>query len=73
MVYTFSCPFPCLHVIMVDAHDDDEAVNKIIGAGALSCRNMKHTPCCKKVHHLSPLPEKKLIDIVRLCMNVENR
>jgi hypothetical protein len=73
MVYTFSCPFPCLQVIMVDAHDDDEAVNKIIGAGALSCRNKKHTPCCKKVHHLSPLPEKKLIDIVRLCMNVENR
>jgi hypothetical protein len=73
MVYTFSCPFPCLYEMMVDANDDDDAVNKIIGAGALSCRNIKHTPCCKKVLHLPPLPGKKLIDIVRLCMNVENQ
>ena len=73
MVYTFSCPYPCRRIIMVDANDDDDAVNKIIGAGAISCRNIRNTPCCKKVVHLPPLPEKKLIDIVRMSMNVESQ
>jgi hypothetical protein len=58
---------------MVDANDDDDAVSKILGAGAISCRNIKNIPCCKKVLHLPPLPEKKLRDIVRLCMNIENQ
>jgi hypothetical protein len=73
MVYTFACPAPCRRVIKVDANNDDDAVNKIIGAGAINCRNMKDTPCCKKVLHLPPLPEKNLKDIVLLCMNVENQ
>ena len=72
MVYTFTCPAPCNRVIRVDAHNGDDAVNKIIEAGALGCRNIK-TSCCKKVHHLSPLTEKKLRDIVRLFMNVEDQ
>ncbi len=71
MFYTFACPAPCSRVITVDANNGDEAVNKIIDAGALSCRNIKNTSCCKKVHHLSPLTEKKLRDIVRLCMNFD--
>jgi hypothetical protein len=58
---------------MVDANNDDDAVNKIIEAGAINCRNMKNTPCCKKSLDLPPLPEKKLRDIVRLCMNVANQ
>jgi len=58
---------------MIDANNGDDAVYKIIEAGALSCRNINNTSCCKKVIHLPPLPEKKLIDIVRLCMNVENQ
>ena len=73
MVYTFTCPPPCSRVIKVDANNDDDAVNKIIGAGAINCRNINNTSCCKKVHDLSPLPEKKLGDIVRLCINVENQ
>jgi len=73
MVYTFTCPAPCSRVIMVDAHNDDDAVNKIIGAGAINCRNMKCITCCKKVTHLSPLPEEKLRDIVRLCMTAEDQ
>ena len=73
MVYKFICPAPCSRVMMVDANNDDDAVNKIIGAGAINCRNMKSMPCCKKVPHLPPLPEKKLGDIVRLCMSVENQ
>jgi hypothetical protein len=73
MVYRFACPAPCSRVITVDANDDDDAVNKIIGAGAINCRNMEDTPCCKKVFHLAPLPEEDLRDIVRLCMNVESQ
>jgi len=73
MVYTFICPAPCSRIIMVDATNDDDAVNKIIGAGAINWHNIKNMPCCKKVIHLPPLPEKKLIDIVRLCKNVENQ
>ena len=73
MVYTFTCPAPCSRLIMVDATNDDDAVNKIIGAGAINCRNIKNTPCCKNVLHLSPLSEKELREIVRLSMNVENQ
>ena len=72
MVYTFACPAPCSRVITVDAHNDDDAITKIIGAGAINCRNMKNSPCREKVSHLPPLPEKKLREIVHLCMNVEN-
>jgi len=73
MVYTFACPAPCNRVIMVDANNDDDAINKIIEAGAINCRNIKNTSCCEKVVCLPPLPEKKLKDIVRLSMNVKNQ
>jgi hypothetical protein len=73
MVYKFACPAPCSRVIMVDANSDDDAVNKIIGAGAINCRNVDDTSCCKKVFHLPPLPEKDLRDIVRMCMNIPNQ
>jgi hypothetical protein len=43
---------------MVDATDDDDAVNKIIGTGAINLRNIK-IPCCKKAIHLPPLPRKR--------------
>jgi hypothetical protein len=56
---------------MVEANNDDDAVNKIIGAGAIDCRTIKNESCCKKVNHLSPLSEKELKEIVRLCMNVD--
>jgi hypothetical protein len=72
MVYKFVCPAPCNREIMVDATNDDDAINKIIGAGAINCRNIENTPCCKKVLHLPPLSEKELREIVRLSMNVEN-
>ncbi|NTW17771.1 MAG: hypothetical protein HGA41_10005 [Syntrophaceae bacterium] len=72
MVYTFACPAPCSRVIMVDAHDDDDAITKIIEAGAINCRKIKKTSCCEKVPHLPPLPEKKLREIVQLCMNLEH-
>ena len=34
MLYAFSCPAPCSRVLKVDARNDDDAVNKILGAGA---------------------------------------
>jgi hypothetical protein len=43
---------------MVDASNDDNSVNEIIGAGAINCGNMKNTPCCKKGLHWPPLPKK---------------
>ncbi len=73
MVYTFSCPPPCSRVIMADANNDDDAINKIIEAGAINCRNIKNTSSCKKNHHLSPLSDKELREIVRLYMNVGNQ
>jgi len=73
VVYTFACPAPCSRLIKVDANNDDDAVNKIIGAGAINCRHMKNMPCCEKVLYLPPLQEENLRDIVRLCMNVENQ
>jgi len=72
MVYTFECPAPCSKVIMVNATNDDDAVNKLIRAGAINCRNIKNASCCNKVPHLCPLTEKELQGIVRLCMTVEN-
>lgn len=72
MVYAFACPAPCSRVIKVDASDDDDAVNKIMEAGAINCRNINSTPSCKKVLQLPPLPEENLRAIVLLCMSVEN-
>ena len=47
MTYTFSCPAPCRRVIRVDAHDDDDAVGKIIRAGAMTCRNERSDDPCQ--------------------------
>jgi len=41
MTYTFSCPAPCTRVIRIDARNDEDAVGKIIKAGAMTCRNRK--------------------------------
>jgi len=73
MVYTFICPAPCSKVIMVDATNDDDAVNKLIRAGAINCRNIKKSSFCNKNPHLCPFTEKELQGIVRLCMTVEDQ
>jgi hypothetical protein len=72
MVYRFTCPVPCNRVIKVYAHNDDDAVKKIITAGAINCRNMGHQSCCEKDHrYMPPLPEKKIREIVQLSMELE--
>ena len=72
MTYTFSCPAPCSRVIRVDAHDDEDAVGKIIQAGAMTCRNRGSDDPCNTTHLvMTPLPETQLKEIVRLSMRAE--
>ncbi len=72
MVYTFACPVPCHRVIKVYADTDDDAVNKIIVAGAMSCRMANQKYCEKGRHKMPSLPEEQLREIVRLSMEAES-
>jgi hypothetical protein len=73
MTYIFSCPVPCSRVIRVEARDDEDAVRKIIKAGAMTCRNEGSNGPCDSTHPaLSPLPERRLRDVVRLSMQAED-
>ena len=72
MVYTFACPIPCRRVIKVDASTDDEAITKILAAGAVSCRNMASLKDCDEEHrHMPVLHEEQLREIVRVSMESE--
>jgi hypothetical protein len=72
MVYTFSCPLPCNRVIKVDANNDDDAVIKIITAGAIRCRSIMKSSCQEKhTNYLPPLNEKNLKEIVMFSMYSE--
>lgn len=69
MTYSFACPFPCDQEIHVDAHNQDDAINKIIMLGALRCHNRDYHCSCEKARfNMSPMPSQELINIVRLCM-----
>ena len=73
MTYNFSCPAPCRRVIRVEAHDDEDAVEKIIQAGAMTCRNRGSNDPCNTTHLvLTPLPEMQLRELVRLSMRAED-
>ena len=72
MTYTFSCPAPCSRLIRVEAHDDDDAIVKIIQAGAMTCRNGGSQDPCNTTHLvMTPLPERQLREVVRLSMRAE--
>jgi hypothetical protein len=72
MVYTFACPVPCHRIIKVYANTDDDAINNIIVAGALSCRNMANRKYCEKSRRDMPsLPAEQLREIVRFSMEAE--
>ncbi len=72
MVYTFACPVPCKRIIKVYATTDDDAVKKIIAAGAISCRNNSTPSCCENRHrHMPSLPQNQLMEIVRVSMELE--
>jgi hypothetical protein len=73
MVYTFACPIPCRRVIKVDANTADEAITKILAAGAVSCRNMANLKDCDEEHrHMPVLDEGQLREIVRFSMESES-
>jgi hypothetical protein len=72
MVYTFACPVPCKRVIKVYASTDDDAIRKIIAAGAISCRNISRLSCGEQRRTRMPLlPKNQLQEIVRLSMELE--
>lgn len=56
---------------MVDATNDDDAVNKFIRAGVINCRNVETQSCRGKDYRsMSPLSEEQIRDIVRLSMKI---
>ena len=72
MIYTFACPVPCRRVIKVYANTEEDAIDKIIVAGAMSCR-MANKRACEEGHHRMPsLPEDRLREIVRLSIETES-
>lgn len=72
MTYSFLCPTPCDHEILVDAENDAVAVIKLMKAGALRCRNTIYQCRCEQSqNYLSPIPDEKLKRIVRMCMRVK--
>jgi hypothetical protein len=72
MVYKFACPVPCRRIIKVYANTEEDAIDKIIVAGAMSCR-MANKRACEEGHHRMPsLPEDRLREIVRLSMETES-
>jgi len=73
MTYTFSCPAPCSRLIRVEAHDDEDAIGKIIRAGAMTCRNRGSQDPCDTTHLvMTPLPERQLREVVRLSMRADD-
>lgn len=72
MTYTFRCPPPCNRMIRIDAGSDDDAVRKLIRAGAVECRTAGGQSACKKATiRLSLLTVRQLHEVVRLSMTAE--
>ena len=69
MTYTFSCPAPCQKVIVTEACNDDDAVEKLIKAGALICRNKQSCSSCNTIYFvMKALPYEQIREVVRLYM-----
>jgi hypothetical protein len=59
-------------VIRVDARNDDDAVGKIIKAGAMTCRNRASDNTCDTTRPvMSPWTDLQLRGVVRLIMRAE--
>jgi len=72
MTYEFVCPVPCDYRIKVHAKNNNDAVDAIIKAGAMSCRNMEKECHCEKARlNMMPIPQEQLRSIVLLCMKEE--
>lgn len=69
MTYSFVCPFPCNKELKVDALNNEDAINKLMLAGAIRCRNAQNQYNCENNQYdMLPIPEEKLRDIVGSCM-----
>ncbi len=67
--YSFACPAPCNREIKVKANDNLDAVEKIITAGAISCRNIGNRRSCDQApFDMPPMSEDELRRIVSLSM-----
>ena len=72
MTYSFACPYPCNRVIRVEAKNFLEAIDKILMAGAMSCRNSRNQFICENLHfEIPPIPDSHLKRIVKLCTREE--
>ena len=65
--FSFTCPAPCHREIKVDAYDNLDAVEKVITAGAICCRNAAYRCNCDQAPFpMSPIPVDELRRIVSL-------
>jgi len=72
MTYSFVCPLPCTYEVKVHANSKDDAVNAILKAGAISCRNMEKQCRCEEARiEMPPFTNEQLRVVVRLCMEEE--
>lgn len=72
MLYSFICPPPCNREIMVEAENKMDAIDKMIMAGAISCRNSKNDCICEKAHFdMPPITAEQLKNIISLSMRGE--
>jgi len=69
ITYLFRCPPPCDREVMVEAKNKRDAIDKMIMAGAMSCRNSEDQRICEKAHVDMPsMPVERLKNIVALYM-----
>ena len=72
MNYSFACPVPCNREIIVNACDNLDAIEKIIMAGGMSCRNTNYDCSCQhNIIDMSPVPEEELRRIVSFYIREE--
>jgi hypothetical protein len=69
MTYSFVCPLPCNRGIWVDAKNSLDAVDKMLRAGAMGCRNIESRCVCEEARfELNPIPKEQLNHLVGLCL-----
>ena len=69
MIYSFACPAPCNREIKVEAAGNADAVEKIILAGAIGCRNSDNRCACKQANFsMPPISKEQMRHIIELCM-----
>ena len=61
-------------MICIDAPTEEDAVEKLIEAGAMACRNREaHCRCCEIHLEAPPVSDQQLREVVRLYMKEEDQ